>query len=43
MGSIIGFFVIGGLILLTLREKEGIELADRLNDEFEPEADPTKE
>jgi UMF1 family MFS transporter len=43
MGSIIGFFVVGGLILLTVREKEGIELADRLNDEFEPEADPTTE
>jgi MFS-type transporter involved in bile tolerance (Atg22 family) len=43
MGSIIGFFVVGGLILLTVREKEGIELADRLNDEFEPEADPTME
>jgi UMF1 family MFS transporter len=37
MGSIILFFVVGLLILLTVREKEGIALADRLNEEFEPE------
>ncbi len=37
MGTIIGFFVIGLLILLTVREREGIDLADRLNEEFERE------
>jgi len=34
MSSIIAFFVIGLLILLSLREREGVALATRLNDEF---------
>jgi UMF1 family MFS transporter len=39
MSTIIGFFLVGLLILLTVREGDGIALADRLNDEFEPEPD----
>jgi UMF1 family MFS transporter len=37
MGTIVGFFVVGLAALLTVREKEGILLAERLNDEFQPE------
>lgn len=37
MGSIILFFVVGLFILLTIREREGVALADRLNEEFTPE------
>lgn len=39
MGSIIAFFVVGLLVLLTIREAEGIALADHLNDEFVPETE----
>lgn len=37
MGTIVGFFAVGLLLLLAVREREGIELAARLNDEFEVE------
>ncbi|MCA9739840.1 MAG: MFS transporter, partial [Gemmatimonadetes bacterium] len=37
MGSIVGFFAVGLLLLLGVREREGIELAARLNDAFEVE------
>jgi len=34
MGTIIGFFVVGLLVLLTIREREGIALAERLNEDL---------
>jgi UMF1 family MFS transporter len=37
MGTIIAFFVVGLFLLMFLREQEGIALADRLTEEFEPE------
>jgi len=38
MGTIIGFFVVGLLVLLTVREREGIELAERLERELARDA-----
>jgi len=37
MSTIVAFFAAGLLILLTLREDEGMRLADRLNEEFRSE------
>jgi UMF1 family MFS transporter len=37
MGTIIAFFIVGLFILLFVREQEGVALAERLTDEFEPE------
>jgi UMF1 family MFS transporter len=34
MGTIVGFFVVGLLVLLTIREHEGIAIADRLNEDL---------